>query len=204
MICLAGLLEGNSKRLNHKAKTRKNTSQARLTEHWRRETPNLVPRVFHLGDERHWKRDWHKPRQACNLPTGHVIFLWKFLLLIFRFLLSIYSSSLIIGFLIVRAYSETKEVFKNCFRFVFSKIMTSSMRGNFRKGIFLCIPSWGIDGFTWRNCRYVGAQNKREKNIGNLTLSSWKTWDIICFCFMHWHGRLNTWLITIYTSFSVK
>ena len=41
-------------------------------------------------------------------------------------------------------------------------------------------------------------ERKRKKSFGNLTLLLCKTWAIICYCFVHQHGRLITWLNTIY------
>ena len=47
---------------------------------------------------------------------------------------------------------------------------------------------------------HVGAQNNGEKkSFGNLALWYCKTWGIICCCFVHQHGRLVTWLKTIYS-----
>ena len=38
----------------------------------------------------------------------------------------------------------------------------------------------------------------RKKSFGNLTLLLCKTWAIICYCFVHQHDYLITWLKTIY------
>ena len=42
---------------------------------------------------------------------------------------------------------------------------------------------------------------KEKKVFGNLTLFLYKTWAIICYCFLHQHGRLIMWLKTICSPF---